>query len=317
MCCRCRLAADDHRVRSTIAETLPTERGHRKQKAHEVEEEGIDKAKQVPHDRGYQRHVLAVFSYDPNANHPFPERHTRRRLADDVVAERERKHQQEAVAADIHTSVCITIAGLCVATAREETDEDDQWHEDDGEVEQNGDEAKCDTRVLELIPAAAIASAQLDSLRERTKRDSLLAQRARDPTRFGQRHADAAVEDVPEIDVIPAFDRRSDRPGLGVEAIDRDRPGGSIERHLDCAGRCIDDLPHSTAASSLSVSSIWAWYRRPITRVRASNLLTAGHVAFRPAISSPNAPTTHCCCATARRSRARRRRPVVVVKLSA
>src|SRR5262249_56976946 len=101
-----------------------------------------------------------------------------------------------------------------------ETDEDDQRQQDDDEVEQDGDEAKCDTRLLKLTPAAEIASGEIEPLRERTKRDSLLAQRARDPTRFGQRHADASVEDVPEIDVIPAFDGRSDCPTLVVEAGD-------------------------------------------------------------------------------------------------
>src|SRR5439155_4751195 len=119
-----------------------------------------------------------------------------------------------------------------------------EWKEDADRVQQNGDEAKCNARVLERAPPTTSTLALLEPVRERPKGHVLLTQGRGNPVRLRQGHARLPGEHLEEIHVVPALDRRRGGTVLVVEAVDRDRPALSIDQHLDRPDRRVENLLH-------------------------------------------------------------------------
>ena len=61
---------------------------------------------------------------------------------------------------------------------------------------------------------------------------------------LAQRDACLTVEDVDEVDVVPALDRRCDRPVLRVEAVHGDDPALPVDEDFDGPDRGVEGLFH-------------------------------------------------------------------------
>ena len=86
----------------------------------------------------------------------------------------------------------------------------------------------------------------------------LFTQGCRDAIRLAQRNAGLAVQDVDEIDMVPALDRRGDRPVLRVEPVDGDDPALPVDEDFDGSDRGIEGLFHGwrrTAGTFIALRS--------------------------------------------------------------
>src|SRR6266550_560888 len=248
-------------MRRTVAESLPLLRSQRKDGADEVEEQTVDQSQQVTNDRCAECQMLPVFTYDVDADDVLAECRASCGFAQDVVAEPEQKEEPGRLSADVDPGVRVAVAGLGVAAARQQADDDSCREEDDDCVEENGDEAERDARVIHrtrLLPGSTLARACRVCERRSVAHFQPRLHSRGNLARLPGRHPGLTYQQVREIGVVPTLHGCSDRPSLGVEAVRRDRSALLIDENLDSADRGPERLLHAEpmAAGFLMVVTV-------------------------------------------------------------
>ena len=136
-------------MRRAVAESLALRRSQGEDGADQIEEETVDDTKQVANDGCTKSQILPVFTYDLDADHALAKRRSSPTFADDVVAEPEQEEHPEGLPLDVDPGVRVAVAGLGVAAACQQAEDDPCREEDDEAVEELVETA---TAAVEAFP---------------------------------------------------------------------------------------------------------------------------------------------------------------------